>query len=53
LHWSKDLLPDRLGIFDSFAAQDPSSTANVGLHSPHLVPEDELEAWLFSIIFLS
>jgi len=36
----------RSGIFDSLTAhsQDPSSVANVGLHFPHLVFEDELEA---------
>jgi len=34
-------------------AQDPSSIANVGLRFPHLVPENELEAKLFSVIFLS
>jgi len=54
LHWSEDL---NLGILDSFAAQDftkdPSSVANVALNFAHLVPEDQLEAWLFSVIFLS
>jgi len=46
-----------LEIFDSFAAQDfrkdPISMANVARHSAHLVPEDQLEARLFSVIFLS
>jgi len=46
-----------LGILDSFAAQDftkgPSSIANVDLHFAYLVPEDKLEAGLFSVIFLS
>jgi len=43
----------RLGIFDSFSAhsQDPSSVANVGLHFPHLVFEDELEASFFQSFF--
>ena len=43
----------RSGIFDSFTAhsQDPSSVANVGLHFPHLVFEDELEARFFQSFF--
>jgi len=44
-----------LGILDSFAAQDitknPMSMANVARHFAHLVPEDQLEARLFSVIF--
>ena len=45
--------PARLGIFDSFPAhsQDPSSVANVGLHFPHLVFEDDLEARFFQSFF--
>jgi len=45
-----------LEILDSFAApdftKDPSSMANMALHFAHLVPEDQLEARLFSVIFL-
>jgi len=45
-----------LEILDSFAApdftKDPSSKANMALHFAHLVPEDQLEARLFSVIFL-
>jgi len=32
-------------------SQDPTSIANVGLHFPHLAPEDELEARLFRSFF--
>jgi len=46
-----------LGILDFFAAQDltkdPSSVANVTRHFAHLVPEDQSEARVFSVIFLS
>jgi len=46
-----------LEILDSFAApdftKDPSSMANMTLHFAHLVPEDQLEAGLFSVIFLT
>jgi len=56
LRWSKERIWS-LGILDCFAAQDftkdPSSMANVALHFAHLVPEDQLEARLFSVIFLS
>jgi len=51
---SKDL---KLRNLDSFAAQDftkdPISMANVAPHSAHLVPEVQLEARLFSVVFLS
>jgi len=44
-----------LGILNFFAAQDfrkdPSSMVNLALHFAHLVPEDQLEGRVFSVIF--
>ena len=44
-----------LGILNLFAAQDfrkdPSSMVNLALHFAHLVPEDQLEGRVFSVIF--